>query len=400
MRSTLRRWFRPTLKRYPPLWRALVKVDAQLERHRTAAARTFPTLIRPELRQIHMAITAQCNLRCTGCRYGRDFMPNSQLPWPIVRDALDDAAAAGAWCIRFYGGEPLLHKDLPKMIRHATDLGLPTYVTTNGMLLEQKFDELYDAGLRNLAIGYYGTGQSYNSYVNKPDRYKRLESGVAAVRERYGDEVDIRINWLLMRPSCNREDLLAASNFAEKFGLRMQIDLIHYSLPYFTEGPDRELQLRPEDRGAIEEVVEEILRLKREHPQMISHDLPGLRSIPDWLLKGPEMKVPCNASQMIWIGADGTVQLCYVTFKLGNLHENRLSDMLFGGTHMKAGQDACALKCPNCHCAYDTRVLKHGPSFSRYGGERSGWRAALSTALNGDLAAAPVHSEGQDLATS
>jgi len=159
VRSILRRWFRPTLKQFPPLWQALVRADAQLERHRTAAARALPTLIRPSLRQIHMAITAHCNLRCTGCRYGRDFMPNSQLPLPIVRQALDDAAVAGAWSIRFYGGEPLLHKDLPKMVRHATDLGLPTYVTTNGMLLEQKFEELYDAGLRNLTLGYYGTGQ-------------------------------------------------------------------------------------------------------------------------------------------------------------------------------------------------------------------------------------------------
>jgi len=170
-----------------------------------------------------------------------------------------------------------------------------------------------------------------------------------------------------MRPSCSREDFLAAWSFAKRYGLRIQIDLVHYSLPYFTEGPDRELQFRPEDRAAIEEVVEEIIRRKQEHPQMISHELPGLRSIPDWLLKGPDMKVPCNANQMLWIGPDGTVQLCYVTFKLGNLHDNRLRDLLFKDAHRKAGQDACALKCPNCHCGYDTRVRNHGPSLSQYG---------------------------------
>lgn len=44
------------------------------------------------------------------------------------------------------------------------------------------------------------------------------------------------------------------------------------------------------------------------------------RSITDWLLKGPEMRVPCDAYCMVWVGADGSVKLCCVTFLLGSLH--------------------------------------------------------------------------------
>ena len=366
MRSTLRRLLRPSLKKVPVVWDGLVRADSLFERYRLAASRSFPVLIRPELRQIHIAITAYCNLRCIGCRYGRDFMPDSQLSWPVVRQLLDDAADLGAWNVRFYGGEPLLHPDLPRMVRRATDLGLGTYVTTNGMLLEGKFDELYDAGLRCLTLGYYGTGEKYDAYVQRKDRYRRLEAGITYVRQRYGEDVDIRINWLLMRPSCTREDFLSAWDFTERHGLRMQIDLIHYSLPYFTEGPECMLQFRPEDRGAIEEVVEEIVRLKQRFPERISHGLPGLRSIPDWLLKGPDMRVPCNANHMLWIGADGTVQLCYAAFELGNLHHESLRGMLFGAVHKQAARDACSLNCPNCHCGYDTRVTQHGPSLARY----------------------------------
>ncbi|MGZ8471108.1 MAG: radical SAM protein, partial [Gemmatirosa sp.] len=149
---------RDTLKQYPPMWRALVGADLQLERARHSVATVFPALIRPEPRHLEVAITANCNLRCTGCRYGREFMPGSQLPWPIVRDLLDDAKAAGFWDVRFYGGEPLLHPDLPRMVEHATRIGLGAYVTTNGMLLRQRIDDLYAAGLRTLNIGYYGTG--------------------------------------------------------------------------------------------------------------------------------------------------------------------------------------------------------------------------------------------------
>ncbi len=53
-----------------------------------------------------------------------------------------------------------------------------------------------------------------------------------------------------MRPSCNlRGPALRPLAFARRYGLRVQVDLIHYSLPYFTEGPERMLQFRPQDNG-------------------------------------------------------------------------------------------------------------------------------------------------------
>ena len=69
---------------------------------------------------------------------------------------------------------------------------------------------------------------------------------------------------------------------------------------------------------------------------------------------------------MIWVGADGTVQMCYVTFRLGNLHEKRLREMLGTERHRCAARDALALRCPNCHCSSNERVMRHGPSRRRY----------------------------------
>jgi cyclic pyranopterin phosphate synthase len=368
VRARLRQLLAPTLKRHSPrLWTAAVSADRQVERVRHSVARHLPILLRPEPRQIEIAITALCNLRCIGCRYGRDFMPGEQLDLTTVRQLLDDAKNAGIWEARFYGGEPLLHRDLPRMIEHSVRIGMQPYLTTNGLLLEQRAAEVYDAGLRQITVGFYGTGAKYDSYVQRKDRFGRVEAGIAAVRDRYGMDVGMRINWLLMRPSCNLDDLDAACRFAEKYSLRIQVDLIHYSLPYFTEGPDRMLQFSPEDEPAIRRVADDILRRKRETPGLFTQSLTGLASIPDWLLKGPDMRVPCDAHNMIWVGADGTVQMCYVTFRLGNLHEQRLRDMLFTATHREAARDALAVNCPNCHCKYDRRVEKHAPLAKAYG---------------------------------
>ena len=91
-----------------------------------------------------------------------------------------------------------------------------------------------------------------------------------------------------------------------------------------------------------------------------------LRSVPDWLLLGKDMRVPCDAYQLLWVGADGSVQLCDVAFPLGNLHAKRLSAILFGREHRQAARDGFALKCPNCTCKCDSRISKHAPSYRRY----------------------------------
>ncbi len=366
IRARLRHLLAPTIKQHPRIWRALVEADRRFECVRHSAAGHLPVLLRPEPRQIEIAITAHCNLRCVGCLYGREFMAGSQLEWRVTRDLLDDAKKAGIWDVRFYGGEPLLHPDLPRMVEHSVRLGMQPYLTTNAILLRERLEALYAAGLRQITIGFYGTGAKYDTYVQRKARFAKVEAGIAAVRERYGTEVGLRINWLLMRPSCNLDDLDAACRFAEKYALRIQVDLIHYSLPYFTEGTDRVLQFRPEDEPAIRRVAADLLQRKRERQELFTQSLVGLASIPEWLLKGPGMKVPCDAHNMIWVGADGTVQMCYVTFRLGNLHEQRLREMLFTSTHRKAARDAFAVNCPNCHCKYDRRIEKHSPSAKHY----------------------------------
>ena len=231
------------------------------------------------------------------------------------------------------------------MVERAVTLGLHPYVTTNGILLKEKIDDLYSAGLRRITIGFYGVRGTYDSYVQRSDRFSRLEAGVRYLRERYGRKIEVYINWLLMR-----------------------VDLIHYSMPYFSEGPDRELQFRPGDRQEIERVVTELIRLRQASPQLLADSLAHLRSIPDWLTKGPDMRVPCDAYRMIWVGADGTVKMCYVTFTLGNLHEKRLREMMFTPAHREAARNAYDLQCPNCHCEASTRIKKHLPSRLRYFG--------------------------------
>lgn len=357
----------PLARKLTPLRRLASRLQGGLHLAQHTVGAAFPVVIRPHTVNLTVAITARCNQRCAGCLYERGFMAGQELPTPVLRALVDDAAQLGVRSLRLYGGEPMLHRDLPEVVARAVDQGLRTYVTTNGVLLEQRIDDLFRAGLRDLTFGFYGVGEAYDHYVERAGNYARLERGVAAVRERYGAAVGMRMNWLLMRPTCSVAALDQALAFARRYATPMQVDLVHYSLPYFTEGHERELQFTPADRGAIDEVVAHLLAVKAAEPGLIENSAIGLRAIPDWLLRGAQMRVPCDKYRMVWIGADGTVQLCYVTFRLGNLHEHRLVDLLYTQEHAAAARAAFRLECPNCHCGFDERTRKHLPSRTRYG---------------------------------
>ena len=366
LRSQFVRLLRPVVKDRPNLKKELVQFDDAVTRCTHSVAAHFPSIVRPTPRCLMVAITARCNLRCIGCRYERDFMLGQQLPANVVLDLLHDARDAGFENVRLYGGEPLLHKDLPRMVQTASELGLNPYVTTNALLLGDKIEELYNAGLRAVTIGYYGATKTYDRYVQRNGSFDRFERSIAAVRSRYGMGVAMQINFLLSKPSANLKDLESAWRLALRYRLTFQVDLVHYSLPYFSEGIDRELQFTSDDRPALETFTAALAGMKAAHPDLYPESIQSIYSIADWAIKGPNMRVPCTAYRLIWVGADGTVQLCYVTFKLGNLYKQRLRELLFTDAHYRASRDAFALNCPNCHCERDDRIRSDGASYNSY----------------------------------
>ena len=364
-RSELISHVRPFLDRNPGFKHVAKRADLEAARLRHRVATVVPSVIRPRPRQLTIAVTAHCNLRCVGCRYGRDFMPGARLSLEVVRDAITDAKAGGVDTVRLYGGEPLLHPDLPDMVRHATSLGLRTYITTNGTHLGQRIEALYEAGLRLATIGFYGLDPAYTAHTGRAGHFERLERSLAAVRERYGKAVELQLNYVVMRGTCDPEPLAAAWAFAERFDMFFHLDLASPTTPFF-RNTDADLVAGEAERPGLERLAEALLAYKREQPARLLHTPEFLRSVPDWMLKGTRMRVPCDAYNLIWIGADGSVQLCDTALPLGNVNQTRLQDILFGPEHKKAAQDAFKLNCPNCTCLVDTRIQKHLPSVRRY----------------------------------
>jgi cyclic pyranopterin phosphate synthase len=118
------------------------------------------TLARP-IRDLRISVTDRCLFRCTYCMprevFGRDyaFLPREQLlTFEELARIARIFASLGVRKLRLTGGEPLLRRDLDKLVAMLAGIdGIEDIaLTTNGALLAQKAQALAAAGLRRVTV--------------------------------------------------------------------------------------------------------------------------------------------------------------------------------------------------------------------------------------------------------
>ncbi|MBZ5577330.1 MAG: GTP 3',8-cyclase MoaA [Acidobacteriia bacterium] len=106
---------------------------------------------------LRISVTDRCNIRCFYCMPETDvhFVRRSEiLDFEEIERFARIAVTLGIRKLRITGGEPLVRRDLPVLIRRLSaipgveDLAL----TTNGVLLPQLAEPLYEAGLRRMNV--------------------------------------------------------------------------------------------------------------------------------------------------------------------------------------------------------------------------------------------------------
>jgi cyclic pyranopterin phosphate synthase len=106
---------------------------------------------------LRISVTDRCNIRCFYCmpEDNVQYVPRQEiLSFEEIERFVQVAVSLGVTKLRLTGGEPLVRRDLPALIRKLSkvpgirDLAL----TTNGVLLAQHAEALYEAGLRRLNV--------------------------------------------------------------------------------------------------------------------------------------------------------------------------------------------------------------------------------------------------------
>lgn len=114
------------------------------------------TLSRP-LRSLRVSVTDRCNLRCRYCMPEEEYiwLPREDLlSFEEIRELVSIFAELGVTKVRLTGGEPLVRKNLPQLVRMLAEERRVTDVamTTNGVLLAEHARPLREAGLRRVTV--------------------------------------------------------------------------------------------------------------------------------------------------------------------------------------------------------------------------------------------------------
>jgi cyclic pyranopterin phosphate synthase len=184
---------------------------------------------------LRISVTDKCNLRCVYC------MPETGLPWlqrdeiltyEEITDIVRAAAAAGVRAIRLTGGEPLVRRDLHRLV--ASIAAVPgiddVALSTNGLLLEEQLPALADAGLKriNLSLDTLRPDR-FEAIARRPglDRVIRgIDAAVAAGLH------PLKLNCVVMRGSNHDElaDFAALTRARPVFVRFIEVMPVHENL--------------------------------------------------------------------------------------------------------------------------------------------------------------------------
>lgn len=144
---------------------------------------------------LRISVTDRCNLRCTYCmEEDVAFMDRSELlSFEEIARFVAAVAPIGINKIRLTGGEPLLRRDLPRLVRMLTPIpGIDDVgITTNGMLLDQLAAPLFDAGLRRINISLDTLDPDRFRQLTRRDGLDKVIDGILAAKRAGFDPVKI-----------------------------------------------------------------------------------------------------------------------------------------------------------------------------------------------------------------
>ena len=191
----------------------------------------------------------RCNLACAGC--GKIDYPDEILNQRIsVADALQAVDECGAPVVSIAGGEPLLHKELPTIVKGIIARRKFVYLCTNALLMEKRMKDYEPSPYFVWSVHLDGDKEDHDKSVCQAGTYDRA---VAAIKEAKARGFRCNINCTLF----NNADPERMANFFDNV-MAMGVDGITVSPGYaYERAPDQQHFL---NRGKTKQLFRDIFK--------------------------------------------------------------------------------------------------------------------------------------------
>jgi cyclic pyranopterin phosphate synthase len=180
------------------------------------------------LKNLRLSVTDRCNLRCSYCMPEEEYvwLPRDNiLSFEEITSLVDVFADLGVDKIRLTGGEPLLRKDLDRLIAMlATDPRIHDLaMTTNGVLLADQVASLRAAGLQRVTVSLDTLRPERFRALTRRDTHSRVLEGIATLRR--AGWPGIKLDTVVMR-GVNDDELVDLIEYAR--GVDAEVRFIEF----------------------------------------------------------------------------------------------------------------------------------------------------------------------------
>ncbi|MBA3329551.1 MAG: GTP 3',8-cyclase MoaA [Actinobacteria bacterium] len=172
---------------------------------------------RRPLRDLRISVTDRCNFRCVYCMpsdvFGRDYRfldRRELLSFEEIERLARVFVGLGVEKLRITGGEPLVRRDLERLIAALSALDVDLTLTTNGSLLAQKAGALAAAGLRRVTVSLDSLDDEVFRAMNDVDfPVTRVLAGIEAAA---AAGLPVKVNAVVKR-GVNDESIVEMARF-------------------------------------------------------------------------------------------------------------------------------------------------------------------------------------------
>ncbi len=185
------------------------------------------------LHDLRISVTDRCNFRCTYCMpkeiFGRDyeFLPKDQvLSFEEIHRAARAFVELGVEKLRITGGEPLVRRGLPQLIRMLADLrtcdgrALDLTLTTNGAALRALARPLADAGLKRVTVSLDSLDDDVFGAMNGVDfPVAKVLDGIDGALE--AGLTPVKVN-MVVRRGINETSVVPMARWARETGVTLR----------------------------------------------------------------------------------------------------------------------------------------------------------------------------------
>jgi len=261
-------------------------------------SRKYLSMIRGKsLFSLHIEVTRKCNARCRFCDYWKNKNEENRLD-----DYSQIVRRFQPLHITITGGEPLLRPDLDRIISRIVTINSFVYVNciTNGILLNaDRARKLWDAGLHQLSISLDFPDERHDVTRNVPGLWTHI-------RQLLSELPTAGLDNLCFNTVITKENLNSVTEMVRlAYNNGWKISFSTYN-PYKNRNFD--YRLDKDTTGRLEELVEELLVLKRKYRCITNSDF-YLRKIPEYVKSGGISG--CTAGiKWAHVSPDGRIRRC------------------------------------------------------------------------------------------